>query len=121
MGRKAPRALEQDFVYADKPEGEAYQQRQYNTTVLEADLYEQTYLEVFPSQAVTNPPSKDMSYVSPGKVMHEIRLKGMANGIHHSKFSRNGATDVSGKIGHYFVVVDDAADGAEIVIELSEP
>ena len=65
MGRKAPRGLEQDFVYADKPEGEAYQQRQYNTTVLEADLYEQTYLEVFPSQAVTNPPPKDMSYVNP--------------------------------------------------------
>ena len=95
MGRKAPRGLEQDFGYADNQEGEAYQQRQYyNTTVLEADLYEQTYLEVYPSQAVTNPPSKDMSYVSPGKVMHEIRLKGMANGIHHSKFSRNGATDV---------------------------
>ena len=49
MGRKAPRGLEQEFVYADNPEGEAYQQRQYNTTVLEADLYEQTYLEVFPS------------------------------------------------------------------------
>ena len=112
-GRKAPRGLEQEFGQADPQEGEA--QRQTNATVLDADMFEQTYLEVYPSQATTNPTPREMSYVSPGKVMHEIRMKGMANGVHRSKFARYGATDVKGLIGHYFVVVDDAADGAEIV------
>ena len=114
-GRKAPRGLDQEFGQADHQEGEAPQQRQTSATVLDADLFEQTYLEVYPSKLATNPPPREMSYVSPGKVMHEIRLKGMANGVHHSKFARYGATDVKGMIGHYFVVVDDAADGAEIV------
>ena len=111
-GRKAPRGLDQEFGQADP--GEA-PQRQTEATVLDADLFEQTYLEVYPSKLATNPPPREMSYVSPGKVMHEIRLKGMANGVHQSKFARYGATDVKGMIGHYFVVVDDAADGAEIV------
>ena len=66
-GRKAPRGLDQEFGQADHQEGEAPQQRQTSATVLDADLFEQTYLEVYPSKLATNPPPREMSYVSPGK------------------------------------------------------
>ena len=115
-GRKARKGLDDDLGRAaNQEEADSKQQQLYNTTVLAEDEFHLVYLEIFPSKLETNPPAKYMCFTSASRITYEIRIKAIAHGVDPSKFLRYGAAEVKGKRGHYLMVVDDEADGYEIV------
>ena len=81
--RKARKGLDEDFGQAGQQD-QGPQRHHYDPTVLEEDEYEQTYLEVYPSDAETNP--QRLCYTSPSRILAEIRMKALSHGVHHSKF-----------------------------------
>ena len=113
-GRKARKGLDEDLSNAEDQD-EHFREEMYSTTVLPADEYYVTYLEIFPSKLDTNPPPKEMTFTSASRITHEIRMRAIAKGVDPSKFLRYGASNVRGKFNHYLMVVDDQADGDEIV------
>ena len=84
-------------------------------TVLDADEYNQVFIKIYPSNALTNPGLKDMTPTLPITIAMELKAKAISNGVAPGVFQKYGAIPVPGRRNHFLMAVEDEAAGYEIV------